>query len=112
MLLNIIQLLAPAALDSWLNYPGLEVWKFLDLGIFLGVAVFLLKRRMRDALEARRESIKAELLKLQQTLPKRENVPQVPVHHPQAPLHKHKFDHRLDKIESALNEIEERIRTL
>jgi len=65
MLLNIIQLLAPAALDSWLNYPGLEVWKFLDLGIFLGVAVFLLKRRMRDALEARRENIRSELLRAQ-----------------------------------------------
>jgi len=65
MLLNIIQLLDPASLDSWLNYPGLELWKFLDLGIFLGVAVFLLKRRMRDALEARRESIKSELLRAQ-----------------------------------------------
>jgi len=65
MLLNIIQLLDPAPLDSWLNYPGLELWKFLDLGIFLGVAVFLLKRRMRDALEARRESIKSELLRAQ-----------------------------------------------
>jgi F-type H+-transporting ATPase subunit b len=65
MLLNIIQLLTPAGLDRWLNYPGLELWKFLDLGIFLGSAVFLLKRRMRDALEARRESIKSELLKAQ-----------------------------------------------
>lgn len=65
MLLNIIQLLAPADFNRWFNYPGLELWKFLDLGIFLGVAVFLLKRRMRDALEARRESIKSELLKAQ-----------------------------------------------
>ena len=65
MLLNLIQLLAPADLERWLNYPGLELWKFLDLGIFLAVAVFLLKRRMRDALEARRESIKSELLRAQ-----------------------------------------------
>jgi|ERR1700730_1423315 len=65
MFLIVIQLLAPADLDRWLNYPGLELWKFLDLGIFLAVAIFLLKRRMRDALEARRESIKSELLKAQ-----------------------------------------------
>jgi F-type H+-transporting ATPase subunit b len=65
MFLNVIQLLAPADLDRWFNYPGLELWKFLDLGIFLAVAIFLLKRRMRDALEARRESIRSELLKAQ-----------------------------------------------
>jgi F-type H+-transporting ATPase subunit b len=65
MFLNVIQLLTPADLDRWLNYPGLELWKFLDLGIFLAAAIFLLKRRMRDALEARRESIRSELLKAQ-----------------------------------------------
>ena len=65
MLLTITQLFALADLDRWLNYPGLELWKFLDLGIFLTIAVFLLKRPMRDALEARRESIKSELLKAQ-----------------------------------------------
>ncbi len=65
MLLTITQLFALADLDRWLNYPGLELWKFLDLGIFLAIAVFLLKRPMRDALEARRESIKSELLKAQ-----------------------------------------------
>ena len=63
MLLTTIELLTPGDLNRWLNYPGLELWKFLDLGIFLGVALFLLKRRMRDALEARRESIKSELLR-------------------------------------------------
>src|SRR6266516_6163679 len=65
MLLTITQLFALADLDRWLNYPGLELWKFLDLGIFLTIAVFLLKRPMRDALEARRESIRSELLKAQ-----------------------------------------------
>jgi len=65
MLLNIIQDVAPTDLSRWLNYPGLELWKFLDLGIFLFVAVSLVKRRMRDALEARRERIKLELLRAQ-----------------------------------------------
>jgi len=50
---------------SWLNYPGLELWKFINLAIFLGVAIFILRRRLREALVARREGIKAELLQAQ-----------------------------------------------
>ena len=62
---NIINLWALVDWDSLFNYPGLELWKFLDLGIFLTVGLFILKRPLRDALEARRESIKSELLKAQ-----------------------------------------------
>jgi len=49
----------------WLNYPGLELWKFLNLAIFLGVAIFILRRPLREALVARRERIKRELLQAQ-----------------------------------------------
>ncbi len=52
-------------LTSWLNYPGLELWKFFNLAIFLGVAIFILRRRLADALVTRREGIKQELLKAQ-----------------------------------------------
>src|SRR6267154_6138444 len=50
----------------WLNYPGLELWKFLNLAIFVGVAIFILRRRLATALEARRETIRQELLKAKQ----------------------------------------------
>src|SRR5882724_2427916 len=49
----------------WLNYPGLELWKFLNLAIFLGVAIFILRRPLRETLVARRERIKRELLQAQ-----------------------------------------------
>ncbi len=50
--------------DSWVNYPGLELWKFVNLFIFIVVA-FLLHRRfgrpVREALRSRGEGIKREL---------------------------------------------------
>jgi F0F1-type ATP synthase membrane subunit b/b' len=56
--------LIPDWLDSWVNYPGLELWKFANLLIFI-VCAFLLHRRfgrpIREALRARSEGIKAEL---------------------------------------------------
>jgi F0F1-type ATP synthase membrane subunit b/b' len=51
---------------AWANYPGLEAWKFLNLTIFGVVAIFLLRRKINEALLARGESIKAELVAAQQ----------------------------------------------
>jgi len=64
-MLPLLTLMVSEESVSWLNYPGLELWKFINLAIFLGVAVFILRRRLREALVARREGIKAELLQAQ-----------------------------------------------
>jgi F0F1-type ATP synthase membrane subunit b/b' len=48
--------------EWWLNYPGLEAWKFINLGIFIAVALYLLRRRLKEALLARRERIRLELV--------------------------------------------------
>jgi len=53
-----------AQVYPWWNYPGLEFWKFLNLGIFIGVGFFLhwrFGRPIREALRARSEGIKREL---------------------------------------------------
>jgi F-type H+-transporting ATPase subunit b len=50
---------------EWFNYPGLELWKFLNLAIFLGAAIFILRRKINEALLARGESIKQELITAQ-----------------------------------------------
>jgi F0F1-type ATP synthase membrane subunit b/b' len=47
---------------EWFNYPGLELWKFLNLAIFLAAAIFILRRKINEALLARGESIKQELI--------------------------------------------------
>ena len=46
----------------WYNYPGLELWKFINLTVFLLVGIFFLRRKISEALLARRESIKQELI--------------------------------------------------
>jgi F0F1-type ATP synthase membrane subunit b/b' len=46
----------------WWNYPGLELWKFVNLLIFIACALYLLRRRIREGLRSRREEIKRELL--------------------------------------------------
>jgi F-type H+-transporting ATPase subunit b len=48
--------------DTYLNYPGLEAWKFINLGIFLAVGIFILRRPLREALAARRETIRVLLI--------------------------------------------------
>ena len=50
---------------KWWDYPGFELWKFVNLFIFVGALVYILVRKAKlgDAFRARRESIKAELEK-------------------------------------------------
>ena len=57
-------MIALAFLDwqDWFNYPGLEIWKFLNLAIFLTVAIYILRRPISEALGTRREAIKQELV--------------------------------------------------
>lgn len=51
---------------SWFNYPGLEAWKFLNLAIFLAAMIWLLRRKISEALGARRDAIKQEIVLAQQ----------------------------------------------
>ena len=51
--------------ESWFNYPGLEAWKFLNLAIFTIAAIFILRKKINEALLARREAIQQELLTAQ-----------------------------------------------
>ena len=54
------------AAPHWWDYPGLELWKFVNLFLFLLLMTYLLKRPLTTALAARRESIRAQLLTAQQ----------------------------------------------
>jgi len=61
-------ILADEGATSWwtyLNYPGLELWKFFNLLLFIVLGYLFLRRRMSEALKGRRERIKQELVKAQ-----------------------------------------------
>ena len=63
-------LLAFAGADEthWWDYPGFELWKFVNLAIFVAALVFILTRKVKlgEIFQARREDIKRELAKAQQ----------------------------------------------
>ena len=59
----------PDSLDAWVNYPGLELWKFLNLLIFLICALYLHRRfgrPVREALQARGQRIKHDLARAEE----------------------------------------------
>lgn len=51
-------------LANWLDYPGFEAWRFINLFLFIAAALLLHRwrgRPIREKLRRRRESIKLEL---------------------------------------------------
>jgi len=51
---------------EWFNYPGLELWKFLNLAIFTAAGIYILRKPISQALMARRDAIKQEIVAAQQ----------------------------------------------
>ena len=49
--------------NTYFNYPGFELWRFLNLAIFVTIMVYLLKKPLTEAFKAKRETIRAELIK-------------------------------------------------
>jgi len=52
--------------NKYLNYGGFEVWKFVNLAIFVGLLVYLVKKPLSEAFKAKRDAIRAELIKAEQ----------------------------------------------
>ena len=64
----ITHVLVAAAEPPWWDYPGFELWKFINLGIFVLVLVYVLTKKVKlgEAFRSRRENIKSELAKARQ----------------------------------------------
>lgn len=52
--------------NKWLNYPGFEIWKFVNLFIFVGLLGYILKKPLSEAFKAKREVIRAELIRAEE----------------------------------------------
>ena len=59
-------LLASGEWMEWFNYPGLELWKFVNLAIFTAAGIFILRKPISQALSSRRAAIQHELVAAQQ----------------------------------------------
>ncbi|MDQ6788375.1 MAG: ATP synthase F0 subunit B [Acidobacteriota bacterium] len=49
-----------------LNYPGFEAWKFFNLAVFIALMVYLLRKPLSAAFKAKRETIRAELIRAEE----------------------------------------------
>ncbi len=52
--------------DEYLNYPGFEAWRFFNLALFVAIMIYLLKKPLTNAFKAKRETIRAELIKAEE----------------------------------------------
>ena len=52
--------------EDYLNIPGFEAWKFINLAVFILILVYLLKKPLSEAFKAKREAIRAELIKAEE----------------------------------------------
>lgn len=52
--------------NKYLNYPGFEAWKFINLAIFVAILVHFVKKPLGSAFKAKREAIRAELIKAEE----------------------------------------------
>lgn len=52
--------------NSYLNYPGFEAWKFINLAIFIAIMVYLLKKPLSGAFKAKRDAIRADLIRAEE----------------------------------------------
>ena len=49
--------------NQYFNIPGFEAWKFLNLAIFVALLVYVLKKPLGEAFKAKRDAIRADLIK-------------------------------------------------
>lgn len=52
--------------NTYFNYPGFELWRFINLSIFIAIMVYLLRKPLTDAFKAKRETIRAELIRAEE----------------------------------------------
>lgn len=58
-------LAVPEWVPEWLYIPGLEVWKFVNLAIFIAIGIYILRSPISGSLTARRERISQEIARAQ-----------------------------------------------
>lgn len=59
-------LIAASDGPQWYNIPGLEAWKIFNLLLFVGVILYFVRRPVSDALKARRDGIRRDLMRAQE----------------------------------------------
>lgn len=57
---------APSFWHDYFNIPGFEAWKLFNLAVFIFIIVYLVRKPLTSAFKAKRETIRAELIKAEE----------------------------------------------
>ena len=57
---------SPGFYETYFNISGFELWKFINLAIFVGFMIYVLKKPLSEAFKAKREAIRSELIKAEE----------------------------------------------
>jgi F-type H+-transporting ATPase subunit b len=52
--------------NQWLNIPGFEAWRFLNLIIFVAIILYFVKKPLSGAFKAKRDAIRADLIRAEE----------------------------------------------
>jgi F-type H+-transporting ATPase subunit b len=52
--------------EEYLNIPGFEAWKFINLAVFIAIIAYLVRRPLSEAFKAKREAIRADLIRAEE----------------------------------------------
>ena len=52
--------------NQYLNYPGFEAWKFINLAIFIVLIMYFVRKPLTEAFKAKRDQIRADLIKAEE----------------------------------------------
>lgn len=52
--------------NEYLNIPGFEAWKFLNLAIFIAFLVYVLRKPLGETFKAQRDAIRADLIRAEE----------------------------------------------
>ena len=52
--------------NTYMNYPGFELWRFINLGIFAAFLAYVFKKPLSEQFKAKREAIRADLIKAEE----------------------------------------------
>ncbi|HKC65799.1 MAG TPA: ATP synthase F0 subunit B [Pyrinomonadaceae bacterium] len=55
--------LAEGETAPWWNIPSFELWRWINLVIFIALFIYILRRPVSEAMRARRESIRRDLMR-------------------------------------------------
>jgi F-type H+-transporting ATPase subunit b len=58
--------LAEGEVAPWWNIPSFEVWRWVNLIIFVGLFIYILRRPVSEAMRSRREGIRRDLMRAQE----------------------------------------------